>query len=705
MSRRRIAALSALIILFTAASGQVAMADTQFSNRLSVIIAGPGAAAESEQGANLTRSVVGLLSTLGEGQLFAFIDAAVPTEVVGPAMAGGPDFREFREQVAIALARPRVGTTLDLVGALAESYNLLAIGAARPGSAVYLISGEMSATQLIRGSRRVSPILDLLEVNGWPVNSLILPGASGEARNFLGDMSAESHGEVLELTGLEGLKALSEHALGGSAIGALTEVSIGSVSPTEVLTSTFSVAPGTRAETVLFFREGPQGSLRLSNPSGFEASAGDRTRSEVVETPHAVIWKLIDPAPGRWSVEMRGIEGAISAWHYPANKYAPALESYGVVPLNEPPLLVASVTDGRERVVVDGVGVTARVTTPDGATVIQELNDEGRLGDSIAGDGFFSALMAPVSKEGEYKVELELAWPDFEHRVTAQSTFTAQAFPAIEVTPLRTEDLTPGEKTKIGSIFVHVQGQPYAVSREELTPVLVSNDDQLGLLEMTPRRLLEEGRAWLYDIYYTPAQEALDTVIFQLELDYAGRRYAYSSDSVVLSSVLPAPPPEPAAPPAPPAPALPPAPPEVEPSGLPWGLLAIPIALAAAAAAIAAFRATQTRPHGYLYDDRNERVADFGALRRHPLMSLIFKSAVRGKELGVPGLESVWFKFSRKAIGLRSQRATPTVRVNNEPLVGETTIEDRTYIGTHGRLFTFLLSPMGVQPEPGVGDD
>ena len=89
------------------------------------------------------------------------------------------------------------------------------------------------------------------------------------------------------------------------AKGSLSEIGSGVLSPSEVLTSTFSVAPGTREATLVFFKEGPYGSLRLSNPSGYEASAGDRTMSLVVETPFIVIWRLVDPRPGEWRVDLR----------------------------------------------------------------------------------------------------------------------------------------------------------------------------------------------------------------------------------------------------------------------------------------------------------------------------------------------------------------------------------------------------------------
>ena len=89
--------------------------------------------------------------------------------------------------------------------------------------------------------------------------------------------------------------------------------------------------------------------------------------------------------------------------------------------------------------------------------------------------------------------------------------------------------------------------------------------------------------------------------------------------------------------------------------------------------------------------------ASVAKVKRHPVLGFLFRSVVRGKELGVAGLEGVEFRFSKNRIRLRSCRSHPTVRVNNQPLVRQATVGDRTWIGTGGKLYAFMLSPL-----PGV---
>ena len=706
MAILRPAILLSVIILFAGTGSQVVSGDFHAPARMSVIVAQPSATAGAGESADMVESFLGLMGNLRQGQEFTFINAALPGQALGPARAGESEFRVFRDDVVASLTTSEGGLRSDVAGAIAESYNLLDSAAAAPGSTVYVIGGETAGADLSAWAASSEPVADLLRENGWIVVGLSLPSATAEMRGFLRQVSERSGGESFELSVPAGLARLTEKTLRDQAKGSLGEVGTGELASGDVLTYQFGIAPGTSDATLLFFKESPKGSLRLSDPSGAETSSGDRTTSSVTETPHVVIWRLTDPVPGQWSVEVRGIDGVVSAWDYSSNKYTPVFDSFDAVPLDQPSILIASVSDGQGKVTLDGVQLTASIVTPNGTTLFHALNDEGRLGDSVAGDGFYSATISPVAVEGTHLVDLELAWPEFGHTVSAQSSFSARPFPSIELTTIQTEGFRTGERSRVATLLVNVEGQPYAIATGELTAALASNEQQAGVVEIVPQRLLDQGRAWMFDVFFTPTAEALDTVVFRLNMDYAGTPYSHTSDFMVLSSMLPSPPVEPVVQAA--APVLPPpAPPvQAEPSsGFPMGLLAPLIAMAALLAAAVVYWMTRTKPYGYLYDDRNERVADFGALKRRPIMSLLFRSAVRGKELGVPGLEGVWFRFSGKRIGLRSQRATPTVRVNNQPLVGQTTIHDRTYIGTHGRLFTFLLSPMSLQLDPSAGDD
>ena len=692
------------IIALSGAASQTALADSHTSGRMVVVLADPQGVSESEGGIDLVKSFLGLASTLRDGELFAFVNLDEPTEFLGPALPEDRSFKTLREDFENGLESSTPDQGSHLVAALAAAYNLLGSGRANPGSTVYIVTGGTSDADLAQLEANARPVVSLFKDKGWPIVGLRLPGTAQEVSGFLDTVSTASGGESFELSAPDGLKRLSDKMLTEGAKGSLVELSQSVLSSSAVLTSSLGIAPGTSEETLLFFKEGTYGSLRLTNSSGFETSAGDRTVSGVIETPHVVIWRLTDPAPGQWRVDVSGIDGVVSVWHYSANKYGLAFESFGAVPLDEPATLVAFATDGSEKIVLDGAVMTARITAPDGATLVHELNDDGVSGDAVPGDGYFSATISPVATEGEYKVELGLSWPQLDHRISSHAAFRAQAFPAIELTPVSTGDLQPGERAKVATMLVHVQGQPYAIPTEELSAALSSNTDQAGTLEIKPQRLLDVGRAWEYDLFFTPDDQGLHTLVIRLSMEYAGKQYGYTSDSMVLSSVMPEPPAEPVAPSAPvqPPPALEVSPPQ--PSGFPWRLMSGSIAVGAVLLAVALYWRTRVRPYGYLYDDRDDLVVDFANLKRRPIMKLVLKNYVRGKELGIQRMEGVRFSFSKSRVGLSSRSVAPTLRVNNQPVVGKATLRHRAWIGIHGKLYSFLLSPPLLRMEPGAGD-
>ena len=705
-----------IIIVLVGMSSQVAFANSHSVKQMVVVLADRTAISEANGGIDLFSSLIGLISSLHDGQHFVFISTDDPLNFIGPTVAGDVDFNAFTEEISAKLKSPEPIEGNNLVAAIIETFNFMSGERAPAGSIVYFVAGGESNADLDVALGHLGPALSFYNDAGWPIIGLTLPGISPEYKRFVDRVSTDSGGDIFRIDVPHGLKSLADKILRDQAKGSLSSLGDGVLSSGDVLTSILTVAPGTREATLLFFKERQYGSLRLSNPEGFEASSGDRKSSSVLETPHIVIWKLVDPVPGQWTIDIRGIDGEISAWHYADNKYQVRFESLGAVPIGEPSPIIASITDGGDRVALEGVAITARVTHPSGAILTYELNDDGVDGDATAGDGFYSTMIAPVSDVGSYAVDLQLVWPEFGHSISSQGQFDTQAFPSIQVTSVGDADIAPGKRSKVATLVVNVQGLPYSVATDEVSLAVASNTDQTPTIDLIPLEVTGEGRAWKYDVYYSAPTESLNTLVFRLNTEYAGRRYSFTSDSMVLSSLLPALPALPAVVTAPPEIPVPPAPPPsvaqvvqplptVDPAGFPWGYLAIPIVALLMALGFAVYWLTRTLPFGYLYDDRDQIVADFATVQRHPLLKIFFKNSIKGREIEVQGLEDVSFSFNGDRIEIKSHRVSPTVRLNNQPLVGKQRIEDRAWIGTHGRLYSFFTSPLVVPPGPAVGDD
>ena len=673
---------------------QLVLAESRVVPPLVILLADTDAVQATEGGLDLSESFVALVSGLSDQQRVAFISITDPTRVVGPVSPGSPDFNAVQGEIESLLSFSRPLNADDVFNGLFESYNRLSIDAASAGSEVYLLSGGEREADYEREFARLVPLMGRFQKQSWPVHTVVLPGASAGARRFSQDIAASSGGSTFELSAPDGYIVLAEHILNASARGSLIKLTEDELSLKELLTTTVDIAPGSSQATVVFFKEDPLGSLRLINPSGVEPFPGDRAASRIVETPHVVIWRLVDPLPGMWMIEARDVEGRISAWRHSANRYSLALDSSAPFPLNEPTVLTAYVVDGLDPVVLDGTRVHASVTTPQDATLVYEMKDDGKSGDQVAGDGLFSTTIPPIDEAGEYPVELELSWLDSDHRIASQTSFEIQPFPVIRVDPVEGEDLAVGERSKVATVFVHVQGEPYPVSPADLTSGLSSASGSEGLAEMVPQSLLGGDKAWTYDVYFTPAEDGLHGLVFWLGLDYSGRQYLHRSESIILPSV---PPRVEAEVVAPPEVALEDPVPVDESGGFPTAVLWLVGVGIVILGAWGLYTLTRTRPYGFLYNDRDGQVADFTNLKRSPISRLLFRDRVAGDKLKVPGLEGVIFRFAKMGIVLKSRQATSSVRVDNEPLIARATIRDKTWIGVHGRLYSFLLSPPSVK--------
>ena len=707
MLKTKFAIIALAIFTLFGVSGQI-VSGAEPQNQLIVVLLDRHAIVESQNNKDLTESFLGLLSMLRDGEQIILMTADDGV-IRGPEIAGSAEYKLIHRNTLTKLANSSGAPEADMVDALATNFEILDIEQAAPGSTVYVVTGGESEEPLGETSERLSSVLQRFEAKDWSVVGVTLPGSSPYASELFSLISSETGEQTYPLSVPDGFKAFTDHILSADAKGQLAQLGQGDLAPNEILSSTLDIAPASIETTMIFFKERPTGSLRLKNPSGFEASKGDRALSQVIETPFIVMWKLVEPVPGQWSVDMHGVEGKISAWHYSANKLGLGFLTPSAIPLGQTVPLVAYITDGSERVTMTDVEVRARVTGPNGSTITYSLNDNGEFGDSIAGDGFYSTSITPLDAQGDYNVDLELFWPQFKTFITSQKTFTTQPFPSISMEVMETGILGIGERTKVATAEVHVDGQPFAIPIEQLTASLTTNVEGSGNIDVIPQKLINQGRAWAFDIYYTATGQDQHTILIWLNMDYAGREYQFATDTLVLSSLIPFVPPEPfvqitQSPPPPPPPSPPPAP-LLGPT-MARELLAIPAVLVLALIAFGVYIISRTRPYGYLYNDRGELLVNFKTMPRKFAPTFMFRDKVEGNELGVGELGGVSFSFSREKVDIRSSRTDPSVRINNRPLVEgeEAILHNETWIGTQGKLFSFLLAPL-VQPQPGTGDD
>ncbi len=666
---------------------------------------------------DLINSFLGLIFKLKEGQPFTFVAIDDPLGAIGPVETDSMEFSDFRRELDVMLAMSS-GAERDLAAALAEIYNFLGGEFAGAQSSIYFITGsnEDLPTPVLQSG--LDQMVSLLDQKGWPVHSVTLPGTAEAVVDTLSDISRNTGGESYSLSIPDGLQNFTDRTLRMGAKGSLTELGSIELTPNTSLEMTMHIAPGTETANLIFFREDQVTAFRIRNPEGYEASAGDRTSSSITELPNVVMWEIIDPAPGKWQIDARGVDGVISGWHYATNKYSLMLQSFGAQPLGQPATLAAYVFEhGQPVVIEEEVELIARIISPDGTSVTYSLNDDGVFGDAVAGDAYFAATIPPQTTEGDYMVHLELSWSKLEHAITARDSFEIRAFPSLKVTPVEMNDLRSGERTKIATIFANINGNPIALLGEQISVDMATAVENHGEIEVVPGQIITEGKASNFDVFYTPAEETLSTIIVRLSMEYEGRLHSFATDSMVVSTLrtvgtvapTPEPPPPPVVLPTPVPPQLPVFVPVEEP-GIPVALVVVLAVVSVSILGAAAYWLTRSTPFGYLYGDRGQLVVDFSTLERRPVTNLVQRNVVNGTELGISGLEGAKFTFvsPNQVIMSSGPSSHATIRVNNQPLIGQMSIHDNTWVGAAGRLYSFSMTPpegsTETEPAPATAD-
>ena len=463
------------------------------------------------------------------------------------------------------------------------------------------------------------------------------------------------------------------------------------MAPSSVFSGSLDVPPGTSATTFVFFKDDPSGSFRLTDPSGVEAVAGSTTGFNVIKTPHVVVWRLSNPQAGSWRVDASGLNGALSVGHYSSNRFTIKIASASPMPAGEPNTLVAYVSEGSGPVLLNDVSLIAQLTLGDGSTVAYNMTDTGLGGDAVANDGYYSTILPALGAEGEYAIEMSLIWPQFGHRVSTQTALVTRSFPSIEVRPLPLAELQSGQRTKIATLFLNVNGEPYLIDVEQLSGHVGSTASSDAVLQFEAQSLSSEGKAWLFDVYIVPDGAGRHNVTFEMDLNYAGTSYTHMSQSMVITSL------------APPVAAVdltlnPAALPFMDSLVVPgWVIVLIPSLLIVLVGGSFLSFVLRTKPRGFLYNDNGDMVADFSKVNRHPVMNYLFRNIIFGKELKIQGFEKVTFTFNSNRVKVHSRDPQPGVRVNNEPLSARANVYHKSWIGARGKLYSFLFSKPKVE--------
>ncbi len=645
---------------------------------MTVVIAHGTGLDERGGGAEIVGSLVALLAGLEPERPIAFIDAERPSQIFGPLAPSSSEFDGLASAIGSELASGS-GADGDLFLAVAEAGTLFGLQRAGPGSTIYLLLGGDVGESTASLPGRLTPLVLRLADQGFRMQVIAISGGGAGSIDLAEQLSTLTGHSLLDASSPEAMRDLV-HLLAirsGYGMDVLGEFSR---RQGQVLYVPVDVAPGALDLRLVAFKDHQGGSIRLLDPSGAEAA---QTVAAALDSPYFVSWNIDEPQAGRWQLEAGGLGGEVTVWGAQANGIALTLETPGPVPLGEPVDLVARAVPG------SAVGATtemlAHVTAPDGGTITYLLRDDGLFPDAEAGDKYFSGSASPLIERGDYEVVLELAWEGAAFGVKSQHSLRSQPFPSLHVERLTEDDLVAGERTLVAMASVTVDGQPYTVSPSSISWEL-SGVTESGNVELVAREVSSSGEAWLFDVFATLDEPVHSALTLILDTDYAGRPHVHTADYLVLSVPTP---PEPVVPQ--PAPVeVPQVVPTEDAPGFPWWTLTFPAVALAALAWLGARWISASPPVGYLYDDNRQRLVDFSALRRGALARILRKSHVSGRELGLPGLDTVSFVFERGRVLIRADQPSTSIRIEGNPLFEEATLGSQSWIGAGGKAYSFL---------------
>jgi len=623
-----------------------------------------------EYGRNSIKSFMTLSSTLKTGDEFYIFMMDATDDLYGPYVAGDLKFDSYNDDLKQIIDQTDAAESISLAKSLTKSYDFFSINKVSPGSYLYLLSSSDIRAPEKTEQESLNLISKKFNEGGWKIQGLAFEGASPSTSKLFENLSSNTGSNFLNVTFQNGFKDIADIIMSENSLGSLIPSSNQILKQEEKLTSEIPIPPATNKMTIMIFKEDPSGSLRLRNPDGVETSASDRKASRVFESPHVVIWELENPISGKWTIDISGINGQISSWYQASSNYRVNLQSNKTLPSNSTTELILYVTNEGLMIYPKDVYIEVNLISPSGNNVVYALNDQGIEGDAIAGDGYFTSKLPSDRSPGQYSAIVTLGWYNSSNTIIENILFNSQPFPTIDVESLNISNIYTNEATIVATAYIKVGEDPYPVS-----PYRISTSPQEDyVITLTPRTPGTDGKAWMYDVAVTPSTEGNKAINLILDISYAGVQHIERSNPLSI--------------PATDKPIL-----SAEDGINIVIIIAIifsPIIILLVVAGL--YYKSQTQPFGFIIDEKGSVLIDFSSLERTKFNKIFNINNVKGKDTGLDEMIGIDFKFTGTQVTIQNSRTTPTVRLNNNPVIEDKMIQNNDWIGSYGKLFNFKSS-------------
>ena len=674
-----------IIVIALAGAPLLTEASEPTQNPMTILLIDGSSVRESEEDIDSVRSLIAMISSIGTDREVAFIDTERPSIVIGPTSLGSANFAETISSIDAELVSGNSEAS-DIFMGLVQANTLIGLERPALGSNVVFITSGSSTENTAAAYKRVIPLIDQLVLQSNDFHVITVGSTSDTNEEFADALVSRSGGEYFAIQNNSEMYKVVERITSNVTNTSLEELNNSTLTLNEMVSISVDVLPETKNLQFFIYLEASDGSISLTNPNGLDSSLIDG--SYTLESPYIRSIKIEDPMPGTWALDANSINGRFALWTTSQNELRLTINNSGPFPFNEPSSLVVFANRGSNVIRIEDGTIHAYVTTPEGQTLAYTLNDSGIDSDTVAGDGYFSGSVGPFNSTGIHSITFELSWNEIDYVLKSDESIDVQHFPSLQINELLEGDLNLNQRTHVATINVNVEGQPYPVSYDNLTWDLSSGDSTQGQLEIQANASSGDAQDWIFDVFMTVDSPGQRTVSFALQLEYGGQSYIYTATPLYVSSVE-----------------------QLTVTSItdenslmdqsqnqpvqnnprfPWWVIVFPISLGIAIISILVNWAIQTRPKGFLFNDRDERVIDFATMKRGLLSKILFKNKISGSELGMTGLEEVTFKFTKGKICIETNKPSASVRVDNKPLSKKTELVGKTWIGVGGKLYSFV---------------
>ncbi len=540
------------------------------------------------------------------------------------------------------------------------------------------IEGESEATP-----SRLQSIGELFAREGWQIDVMTVPSTVGPVRELMLKLSTASGGRYYDLGATDGMIAML-HDLQGLKLSTVidAELRAGAASVASI-----DVAPETESLSVAFLRTGRQTQVQLFRPNGAAVDL-NIAGNTVSELPNVVVYTVNRPTPGSWQLQAVGAGSKLVAGVEARNPLQLGLVQEPPFSIGSENVLLATSTIGGSPVALPGAAVTARIQWADGSATVHQLNDSGTGPDAVSGDGIYSVLLPAVEEQGYNDVSLELTWNEYEASLNGNGVFRTEVFPTLNVVQLTDVDARLGDQASIATVRSVVDQYPYLITANEIKATITGPDGATTAAEVRPVALIEDGKAWEFEVFAALPTSGEYTVAIALNSEHLGRDFSAAAPSLTTAATI-----------------------SLAPTllfGLQIWAWAVILVVAVLAVAVAYVITRQIRPYGYLYDDQGRLVADFSRTSGTFVHKLFARSRVPARE--IPGLpfHGGEFAFSEEGVELHYEHrpGDPSIRVNSHPAAGPIIrLTEDVWLGVGGRLLRFVGSKrQSMAPAPGDGN-